>query len=242
MVWGAVIGAAASLGSAALSNRGARQSNAANREIARENNAFNANQAFMDRQWQHWMSSTAHVRQMQDMRAAGINPILSARLGGASTPGGATARAAPPIPMQNEFSGVDAAINTGLQIAKGASDIKLNNARSTLTETQDALTGSLVPGAEAIATITEQLRNLAEAAVEIAGVNKQTYKDTLNEMKGAMTDWFMKAHENGMMPTQIINNIIQTGGELKEGAIEILDEVKDTFSSPENLKRKLNLN
>ena len=35
------------------------------------------------------MSNTAHVRQINDMRAAGINPILSGKYGGASTPAGA---------------------------------------------------------------------------------------------------------------------------------------------------------
>lgn len=44
-----------------------------------------------NREFQREMSNTAIRRQIDDLRAAGINPLLAAKIGGASTPGGSQA-------------------------------------------------------------------------------------------------------------------------------------------------------
>lgn len=45
------------------------------------NNAFNASQADINRDWQEYMSGTSHQREVQDLIAAGLNPVLSANSG-----------------------------------------------------------------------------------------------------------------------------------------------------------------
>lgn len=77
----------------------AEQNTAVNIAMNRENNQFNHDEAELQRSWEANMSNTAHQREVADLQAAGLNPILSANAG-ASTPSGSSANA-------SNFAGAD---------------------------------------------------------------------------------------------------------------------------------------
>lgn len=99
---------------------GQRAANEANIRIARENREFNAAQAAIQRAFESGevssarafnreMANTSYRRAMADMRAAGLNPILAYRQGGApmafSPAASGTAASGSVLPVKNVWGG-----------------------------------------------------------------------------------------------------------------------------------------
>ena len=74
---------------AVASAYGAYRANRQNKASARQAMAIEQQNAKQQMRFQERMSNTAHQRQMRDLRKSGINPMLAAKLGGASSPAGA---------------------------------------------------------------------------------------------------------------------------------------------------------
>jgi len=69
--------------------------NQTNINLAREAMQWNKDSTKEAMRFSERMSSTAYQRQMDDLRSAGLNPILAATKGGATAPQGASATSAP---------------------------------------------------------------------------------------------------------------------------------------------------
>lgn len=105
-----------------------------------------AQMAFQER-----MSSTAHQREIADLKAAGLNPMLSARLGGASSPAGSQAQ------LEDTLT---PAVNSAMAAATTKANLDLIKAQ-TLKATNEAEQSATQAGLNR-ANIPLAMQNIAE--------------------------------------------------------------------------------
>lgn len=161
-MWGPIIGAGISaLGSLV----GGRMQQNTSQEMAQEQMEF-----------QERMSSTAHQRQVEDLRAAGLNPILSTRLGGASSPAGAMGTAV-------DFVGNATRAGVSTALAAQANEAQIENIRAqtakTEAETKNANIDSVIKTFEASDYYLHKrgekiFQDVTKTAKEVENISQET--------------------------------------------------------------------
>lgn len=130
---------------------GQREANETNRQNMRDANRVTEAESRRNREFQREMSNTSHQREVADLEAAGLNPLLSAT-GGATTPGGASGSGTAGASMENTLGSIGTsakdAVQIGLAIKKQKQEIKNLKQQEKKTHTETTLLKKDVPKSE----------------------------------------------------------------------------------------------
>lgn len=121
---------------AAGSFLGQNSANNANQALMQQGSAFNAAQSAEQMAFQERMRKTQYQTAVEDLKAAGLNPMLAYTQGGAGVPSGASASAASPPKIENALGNAANSAATSAVALNNVMQNKLIQAQINKTDTE----------------------------------------------------------------------------------------------------------
>ena len=246
---GGALGAVGSLIGGLFGKSSTNSTNKMNYRIMQEQNAFNAQEAKKNRDWQEMMyrmfgTSSAKAN---DMRAAGLNPLLGDVSASGNVGSGASATAAESAQMMpTDYSFVGDAANQGLAAYNSTRSV---DASVSLQKSQENVNKSIEGVNEAHKGLLESQNDMQKMTYKFAldtyqnRLLQEQFKAELANWQGfdAMYDARLKAFSlYNVMPQEVEKNIAQTMSFYASAFRDIADG-KYTLKQTENYGRWLSI-
>lgn len=185
---------------------------------------FNRIEAKKNRDWQEMMSNTAHQREIKDLMAAGLNPVLSAMNGnGAAVTSGATASG---VVGSGSKADADTSASGAIVNLLGsilAAQTSLQNANIN-ARTQEAVADKYTAMSEIVAEIN------AAAGIKSAGIHAGATKYAANQSAAAS----MYSSDNSLAASMYATDHTKTGL-LSDAVIGFLDGLTGSEGSGKSI-------